>query len=146
MSSNWELFYGSGYRTDSHSDHGPRLRARQASAAGYAEYHPIASNVTIQGRAQNRRVDIVILNEPSFTDRLGHSWEPDTAASNGRQSGKPVSESALNGPLSLNESSLIGSSYGIFPVDYPAFPAKVPLWVPMISEVQLRLWRLSRQQ
>jgi chemotaxis protein MotB len=32
------------------------------SAAGYAEYHPIASNLTPEGRAQNRRVDIVILS------------------------------------------------------------------------------------
>ncbi len=31
------------------------------SAAGYAEYHPIASNRTSEGRGMNRRVDIVIL-------------------------------------------------------------------------------------
>jgi chemotaxis protein MotB len=31
------------------------------SAAGYAEYHPIVSNATPEGRAMNRRVDLVIL-------------------------------------------------------------------------------------
>jgi chemotaxis protein MotB len=33
------------------------------SAAGYAQYHPIASNQTPEGRAQNRRVDLVILSD-----------------------------------------------------------------------------------
>jgi chemotaxis protein MotB len=31
------------------------------SAAGYAEFHPVASNETAEGRAENRRVDLVIL-------------------------------------------------------------------------------------
>lgn len=31
------------------------------SAAGFAEYHPVASNDTAEGRSQNRRVDIIIL-------------------------------------------------------------------------------------
>jgi len=35
------------------------------SAAGYAEYHPVASNDTAEGRALNRRVDLVILNANS---------------------------------------------------------------------------------
>ena len=31
------------------------------SAAGYAEFHPVASNTTSEGRASNRRVDLVIV-------------------------------------------------------------------------------------
>jgi chemotaxis protein MotB len=36
------------------------------SAAGYAEYHPANSNDTSEARAQNRRVDIVILGRTSM--------------------------------------------------------------------------------
>ncbi|MFZ0284587.1 MAG: flagellar motor protein MotB [Terriglobales bacterium] len=35
------------------------------SAGGYAQFHPIASNDTAEGRAHNRRVDVVILAPPS---------------------------------------------------------------------------------
>jgi chemotaxis protein MotB len=34
------------------------------SAAGYAEFHPVASNESADGRSRNRRVDIVVLNPP----------------------------------------------------------------------------------
>ncbi len=46
------------------------LPPTRLSAAGYAEFHPVADNDTTEGRAQNRRVDIVILaavpETPSF--------------------------------------------------------------------------------
>ncbi len=37
------------------------ISPNRISAAGYAEFHPVASNGTAQGRAENRRVDLVIL-------------------------------------------------------------------------------------
>jgi DNA-binding response OmpR family regulator/outer membrane protein OmpA-like peptidoglycan-associated protein len=42
------------------------LAPNRLSASGYAEYYPTASNDTAEGRAMNRRVDLVILN--SFSD------------------------------------------------------------------------------
>jgi len=63
MASNWEL-------STARSTELVRLLIQRygfaperLSAAGYAEFHPIASNDTPQGRAQNRRVDLVILSE-----------------------------------------------------------------------------------
>lgn len=37
------------------------LPSDRISAAGYAEFHPVASNDTPEGRAKNRRVDLVIM-------------------------------------------------------------------------------------
>jgi chemotaxis protein MotB len=37
------------------------IPASHLSAAGYSEFHPVASNDTPEGRAQNRRLDVVIL-------------------------------------------------------------------------------------
>lgn len=37
------------------------IAPQRLSAAGYAKFHPVASNATPQGRARNRRVDIVVL-------------------------------------------------------------------------------------
>jgi len=45
-------------------DRGP-IDPANLSAAGYAQYHPVASNDTPEGRAQNRRVDIILLRRPA---------------------------------------------------------------------------------
>jgi len=42
-----------------------QMKPEQLSAAGYAEYHPAASNESPQGRALNRRVDVVIVGKPA---------------------------------------------------------------------------------
>ncbi len=72
MASNWELSTARAsaiVRVLIMDHHFPPDRL---SAAGYAQYHPIASNLTSQGRAQNRRVDIVVL-----TGRVGSINQPD---------------------------------------------------------------------
>lgn len=58
--SNWEL-------STSRATHIARIflaseaiQPDRLSAAGYAEFHPVVSNDTAQGRAENRRVDLVI--------------------------------------------------------------------------------------
>jgi chemotaxis protein MotB len=52
-----------------------RVDPRRLSAAGYGEFHPRASNGTAEGRASNRRVDVVVIAPP---DVLGTS-APDAA-------------------------------------------------------------------
>jgi chemotaxis protein MotB len=40
------------------------------SASGYAEFHPVASNDTPEGRSQNRRIDIIVLPRTSRRPEL----------------------------------------------------------------------------
>jgi chemotaxis protein MotB len=37
------------------------IRSDQLSVAGYAEFHPVARNDSFEGRAKNRRVDLIVL-------------------------------------------------------------------------------------
>jgi len=62
------------------------------SAAGYAEYHPAASNDTPEGRARNRRVDIVILNPPSLQQLV--SAPPPAVPANPQPSNGALSKAA----------------------------------------------------
>ena len=62
MASNWELSTARATEVIRVLIIGHRFAPDRLSAAGYAEFHPVTSNLTAQGRAQNRRVDIVILS------------------------------------------------------------------------------------
>jgi len=64
MESNWELSTARATELVRMLIVRDRFAPERLSAAGYAEFHPIASNQTERGRAQNRRVDIVILSSP----------------------------------------------------------------------------------
>jgi len=59
--SNWELSTARATRLARLfiEEHG--FQPGRLSASGYAEYHPVASNATSEGRSENRRVDIIVL-------------------------------------------------------------------------------------
>ncbi|OGP64601.1 MAG: hypothetical protein A2170_13670 [Deltaproteobacteria bacterium RBG_13_53_10] len=44
------------------------LKQERLSATGYAEFHPIESNRTPEGRLQNRRVDFVVMSNKEMED------------------------------------------------------------------------------
>jgi chemotaxis protein MotB len=49
------------------------------SAAGYAEYYPVATNLTREGRAMNRRVDIVIIGNAWTVTPIAQAATPTAA-------------------------------------------------------------------
>ena len=46
------------------------------SASGYAEFHPVASNDTAEGRGQNRRIDIIVLPRASAQPEMTIPKQP----------------------------------------------------------------------
>jgi chemotaxis protein MotB len=76
--------------------------AAHLSAAGYAEYHPIASNGTPEGRGMNRRVDIVILGQGLTAAPVAQAGTPGgpSAASRGQKPSPNIPQ-----PTAYNTSS-----------------------------------------
>jgi chemotaxis protein MotB len=77
------------------------------SAAGYAQYHPVADNDSAETRAQNRRVDVVILGKASAS-------KPNPAAS-GTQATAPSPAAATVSPSGVLDN----------PKPSPAIPVRV---------------------
>lgn len=59
--SNWELSTARATRLTRLFIEQHDFRPARLSASGYAEFHPVASNDTVDGRSENRRVDIIVL-------------------------------------------------------------------------------------
>ena len=76
--SNWELSAARATRIARLILEMKTIPPDRISAAGYAQYHPVAGNDTAEGRARNRRVDLVVLPRVEFG-----SAEPDPAAHSG---------------------------------------------------------------
>jgi outer membrane protein OmpA-like peptidoglycan-associated protein len=63
FSSNWELSTGRATEIVRLLIVRDGFNPTRLSAAGFAEFHPIASNANAEGRGMNRRVDIIILGQ-----------------------------------------------------------------------------------
>jgi chemotaxis protein MotB len=61
--SNWELSTARATFLLQYLISTSRLPAPRLSAVGYGEYRPVSPNTTVEGRAANRRVDLVVLGE-----------------------------------------------------------------------------------
>lgn len=59
--SNWHLSVARALNTAYYFINDQKLKPEKVTVVGYAEYKPIADNSTADGRAKNRRVDIVII-------------------------------------------------------------------------------------
>lgn len=62
--SNWELSGMRALNIVRFLGEGGHLPPERLSAGGYGEFHPVASNETVEGRAKNRRVEIIVVKEP----------------------------------------------------------------------------------
>jgi chemotaxis protein MotB len=70
------------------------------SAAGYAEYYPVATNLTTEGRGVNRRVDIVI---------LGDAWTVTPIAEAATKTATPTAETAKPSPAAVLKPTVVRS-------------------------------------
>jgi chemotaxis protein MotB len=73
--SNWELSTARATELAKLFVYHYHIDPMRLSAAGYAEFHPVDDNSTTEGRAHNRRIDLVILN-PVFGEKAPFVLSP----------------------------------------------------------------------
>jgi len=65
--SNWELSTARATAAVRFLQERANVDPRRLGAVGYGEFHPISPNTTVEGRAKNRRIEVVILPEELAT-------------------------------------------------------------------------------
>ena len=88
--SNWELSAARAGTVVRYLQANHTLAKDQLVLVGYGDSRPIASNQTEAGRNKNRRVDIVLLNDPEEPQIRTELSDSDTAASHSQPTAKPA--------------------------------------------------------
>nr|WP_281372467.1 OmpA family protein [Granulicella arctica] len=65
FATNWELSSARATTIARYLLDHSEVKPTELAATGYAEFHPVADNATEEGRAKNRRVDIILLSHPA---------------------------------------------------------------------------------
>jgi chemotaxis protein MotB len=79
FASNWELSTARATAAVRFLQEKAGVDPRRLGALGYGQFHPIAPNTTVEGRAKNRRTEVVILPEELKVTELSKTKEPESA-------------------------------------------------------------------
>ncbi len=79
--SNWELSQSRAMAVVRFFLEDGKIAPVRLAAAGYGEHHPVAPNETVEGKAQNRRVDLIVVADLEATTEEGRDRSTAPAAS-----------------------------------------------------------------
>jgi chemotaxis protein MotB len=104
--SNWELSTARATNVLHYLVQKKNISADRLSAAGYGEFKPIAENTTESGRASNRRVDIVVLDEEFGKFEPGNDESGSTIDNNGNNENQQYTPPAESVPDTVTDEEL----------------------------------------
>lgn len=104
------------------------IAAPRLSAAGYGEFHPVASNANDEGRAKNRRVDLVITLPRPVEPVLSDSHNPDAGVGSMTAQTSHQQGAGVNPPTEhdVRQDSQLGGQLGGHGHEHAPTPASAP--------------------